>query len=103
LQAEIPTGLPNVISSSVASGLIAIDVFTQMPKEFSEGIDRLTAASPRNILINGKFSGRTMQIIWGDGEDTSLKLKVITALLDLPENKSIRLIDVTAPHAPIVK
>jgi hypothetical protein len=44
-----------------------------------------------------------MQIIWGDGEDTSLKLKVITALLDLPENKSIRLIDVTAPHAPIVK
>jgi cell division septal protein FtsQ len=103
LQAEIPTGLPNVSSSSVASGLIAIDVFTQMPKEFSDGIDRLTAASPRNILINGKFSGRTMQIIWGDGEDTSLKLKVITALLDLPENKSIRLIDVTAPHAPIVK
>jgi cell division septal protein FtsQ len=103
LPGQIPAGLPNVTSSSVASGLIAIEVFTQMPKEFSDGIDRLTAASPTNILINGKFNGRTLQIIWGDGEDTSLKLKVITALLDLPENKSIRLIDVTAPHAPIVK
>ena len=103
LPGKLPAGLPKVTSSSVASGLIAIEVFTQMPKEFSDGIDRLTAASPTNILINGKFSGRSLQIVWGDGEDTSLKLKVITALLDLPENKSIRLIDVTAPHAPIVK
>ena len=103
LQGKVPDGLPKVSSSSVASGLIAIAIFTEMPKEFSNGIDRLTAASPRNILINGKFSGRTMQIVWGDGEDTSLKLRVINQLLDLPENKSIRLIDVTAPLAPIVK
>jgi cell division septal protein FtsQ len=103
LPGQIPDGLPRVSSSSVASGLIAIEIFTQMPKEFSDGIDRLTAVSPTNIVINGKFSGRNMQIVWGDSEDTSLKLKVITALLDRPENKSIRLIDVTAPHAPIVK
>jgi cell division protein FtsQ len=103
LPGQIPDGLPRVSSSSVASGLIAIEVFTQMPKEFSDGIDRLTAVSPTNIVINGKFSGRNLQIVWGDSEDTSLKLKVITALLDRPENKSIRLIDVTAPHAPIVK
>jgi cell division septal protein FtsQ len=99
----IPAGLPKVSSSSVASGLIAIQLFTEMPKEFSDGIDRLTAASPTNILINGKFSGRAMQIVWGDGEDISLKIKVIKYLLERPENKSIRLIDVTAPHAPIVK
>ena len=103
LMGQVPAGLPKVSSSSVASGLIAIEVFTEMPKEFSEGIERLTAVSPTNILIDGKFSDRTMQIVWGDGEDLSLKIKVITALLELPENKSIRLIDVTAPHAPIVK
>jgi hypothetical protein len=103
LMGQVPAGLPKVSSSSVASGLIAIEVFTEMPKDFSEGIERLTAVSPTNILIDGKFSDRTMQIVWGDGEDLSLKIKVITALLELPENKSIRLIDVTAPHAPIVK
>jgi cell division septal protein FtsQ len=103
LPGPIPAGLPKVSSSSVASGLIAIELFTEMPKEFSDGIDRLTAASPTNILINGKFSGRAMQIVWGDGEDISLKINVIKYLLERPENKSIRLIDVTAPHAPIVK
>ena len=98
-----PVGLPSVVATSVESGLAAIKVFTEMPKEFSTGIDRLSAARATNLLIYGKFSGQTLRIIWGDGENTSLKIKVINALLEQPENKSIRMIDVTAPHAPIVK
>ncbi len=103
LPGRLPSGLPSVTSTSISSGLTAIKVFTEMDKEFSAGIDRLTAASATNLSIDGKFNSRTLRIIWGDGEDTSLKIKVITALLELPENKSIRLIDVTAPHAPIVR
>jgi cell division septal protein FtsQ len=99
----LPKGLPSVSATSVASGLAAIKVFTEMPKEFSDGIDRLSAARPTNLLIYGVFSGRDLRIIWGDGLDTDLKIKVIKALLEQPENKSIRMIDVTAPHAPIVK
>jgi hypothetical protein len=92
-----------VSATSISSGLIAIEVFTQMPESFSKDIDRLTATSPTNIAIYGKFGNRSLQIIWGDGEETLLKIKVISALLDLPENKSIRLIDVSAPNSPIVK
>jgi len=103
LPADLPEGLPKVTAASVASGLAAIKVFTELPTEFSARIDRLSAARPSNILIYGVFSGRDLRIIWGDGLDTDLKIKVITALLDQPENKSIRMIDVTAPHAPIVK
>ena len=103
LPGELPSGLPNVSATSVASGLVAIELFTQMPKEFSSGIDRLSAESSTNLVIYGKFSDRTLQIIWGDKEDLLLKIKVIKSLLELPENKSIRLIDVTAPEAPIVK
>ena len=103
LPGEIPSGLPNVSATSVASGLIAAELFTQMPKEFSKGIDRLSAESAINIVIYGKFNERALQIIWGDKEDILLKIKVINSLLELPENKSIRLIDVTAPQAPIVK
>jgi len=103
LPADLPDGLPKVTATSVASGLAAIKVFTELPTEFSARIDRLSAARPSNILIYGVFSGRDLRIIWGDGLDTDLKIKVITALLDQPENKSIRMIDVTAPHAPIVK
>jgi len=103
LPANLPDGLPKVTATSVASGLAAIKVFTELPIEFSANIDRLSAARPSNLLIYGVFSGRDLRIIWGDGSDTDLKIKVITALLDQPENKSIRMIDVTAPHAPIVK
>jgi cell division septal protein FtsQ len=103
LPADLPDGLPKVTATSVASGLAAIKVFTELPTEFSANIDRLSAARPSNLLIYGVFSGRDLRIIWGDGSDTDLKIKVITALLDKPENKSIRMIDVTAPHAPIVK
>ena len=103
LPGELPSGLPSVNATSVASGLIAIKVFTEMPKDFSEGIDHLTSTSTTNLTIDGKFGGHKLQIIWGDGQETSLKITVIKALIQLPENKSIRLIDVTAPHAPIVK
>jgi len=99
----LPDGLPKVSATSVASGLAAIKVFTELPTEFSAGIDRLSAVRPTNLLIYGIFSGRDLRIIWGDGLETDLKIKVITTLLDQPENKSIRMIDVTAPHAPIVK
>lgn len=103
VRGEIPAGLPKVSAASVSSGLAAIKVFTEMPKEFSVGISSLNATSEINLVVTGKFGGKSLQIIWGDGEDTSLKIKVINALLEQPENKSIHLIDVTAPHAPIVK
>ena len=103
LPADLPDGLPKVSATSVASGLAAIKVFAELPTEFRVGINRLSAARPNNLLIYGVFSGRNMRIIWGDGLDSDLKIKVITALLNQPENKSIRMIDVTAPHAPIVK
>lgn len=103
LPADLPEGLPKVSATSIASGLAAIKVFTELPREFSAGIDRLSAARPTNLLIYGVFSGRDLRIIWGDGLETDLKMKVITALLNQPENNSIRMIDVSAPHAPIVK
>jgi cell division septal protein FtsQ len=99
----LAVGLPSVTATSVDSGLAAIKVFTEMSKEFSAGIDRLSAARATNLLIYGSFKGQSLRIIWGDGNDTSLKIKVIYALLEQPENKSLRMIDVTAPHAPIVK
>jgi hypothetical protein len=63
----------------------------------------MSAARTNNFLIYGKFEGQDLRIIWGDGEDTDLKVQVIEALLKRDENKNLRMIDVSAPHAPIVK
>jgi len=100
---DIAQGLPKVSATSVEGGLAAIKLFTELPKSFSEKIDRMSAARIDNFLIYGEFSGQNLRIIWGDGADTDLKVEVISALLQREENKSLRMIDVSAPHAPIVK
>ena len=42
-------------------------------------------------------------LVWGSNSDLNLKIKVYEALVALKENSKISLIDVSAPHAPIVK
>jgi cell division protein FtsQ len=101
--ADIAEGLPKVSAKSVDGGLAAIKVFTSLPESFSKNIDRMSAARSDNFLIYGKFEGQDLRIIWGDGKDTDLKVEVILALLQREENKDLRMIDVSAPHAPIVK
>ena len=99
----IKKGLPRVSATSVESGLAAIQLFTDLPKSFSENIERMSAVRLDNFLIYGTFSNQNLRIIWGDGADTDLKVEVIDALLQRAENKNLRMIDVSAPHAPIVK
>lgn len=100
---DVAKGLPKVSANSVEGGLAAIKLFTELPTGFSEKIDRMSAARVDNFLIYGEFSGQQLRIIWGDGADTGLKVEVINALLAREENKNLRMIDVSAPHAPIVK
>jgi hypothetical protein len=61
------------------------------------------ATSTNAFTLNTIMDGREIRIRWGDSQDVALKISVITKLLQLPENKRIKLIDVVAPHAPIVK
>ena len=101
--ADIAIGLPRVSAKSVVGGLAAIKVFTSLPESFSKDIDRMSAIRNDNFLIYGQFQGQDLRLIWGNGEDTELKVQVIQALLQREENKNLRMIDVSAPHAPIVK
>jgi hypothetical protein len=50
-----------------------------------------------------KYQGRDLRIFWGANEKSALKMQVLRALLALPENEKIRRVDLSAPHAPIVK
>lgn len=104
---ELPGGysakLPSVFAKDAKSGLAAIDLFRKLPTEFSTRTSAFTASSPENIFFNITEGKRTLQIIWGAGNQVALKLKVYKALLALPENSKIKKIDLTEPHSPIVK
>ena len=81
----------------------AIVLLSQLPAPMTAQLQSITTSGTTSatlLLLNGKNS---LQIIWGDESDTALKVQVYQALLALPENAKISLMDVSAPHAPIVK
>lgn len=97
------TKLPEVSSPRPSLGLAAINLFEELPSEVQRTVISLVATNESSFHLRVLRDGRALSIIWGKNEQNELKLKVIDALLAKPENKKIQRIDVSAPHAPIVK
>lgn len=92
-----------ISAKSPESALKANELFTALPENFRSQITSMTATSSQTFTLNTVIDGRELRIRWGDSQDMALKISVINKLLKLPENKDIKVIDVVAPHAPIVK
>ena len=95
--------LPTVSAANPKIGLAAIALFQSLPTTFQSEVTSLSARDTSNFSLHMTVDSRDLKIAWGKNEKTALKIDVIRSLLALPENKNIRRIDVSAPHAPIVK
>jgi len=95
--------LPKVEAQNAKSGVAAISLFTSLPATFRSNINLMSVRSSGAFSVSYSYKSRPIAISWGDGENTALKVEVVEALLVLPENSKIRTIDVSAPHAPIVR
>jgi len=95
--------LPLISAKSPESALRANELFTQLPENFRRNITSMMATSSNTFILEVTLNGRDLRIRWGDNQDMALKISVINSLIKLPENKQIKVIDVVAPHAPIVK
>ena len=92
-----------ISAKSPDSALKANELFTALPEKFRRSITLMMATSTNTFTLNSTLEGRDIRIRWGDSQDMALKISVINSLLKLPENKQIKMIDVVAPHAPIVR
>jgi len=95
--------LPRVSAPTPELGLSAIALFQGLPEDFKSNVLALSAHNDSNFAMQISLEGREIRVMWGANEKSALKIQVITALIALEENKNIRRIDVSAPHAPIVK
>jgi len=95
--------LPRVSAGTPEAGLLAIDLFQGLPREFASKVISLSAYNDSNFAMQVRLLNRDLRVLWGKNEKSELKVEVIEALIALEENKNIRRIDVSAPHAPIVK
>ena len=103
---SVESGLPIVSAASTQSGLGAIELFNSLPVDFRGQIQSLSAITDTTYLIRILNKARELKVIWGSNDgaaDISLKIKVFKALVERPENQKISRIDLSAPHAPIVK
>jgi cell division septal protein FtsQ len=98
-----PQGLPQVSATSTTTGLKAIDLFAALPEDIRAALSSMTATSDSSIVTRVNVGARVIAVQWGGADQLSLKVKVYRALLALPENAKATSIDLSAPHAPIVK
>ena len=102
LPGEAPNQLPVVTAASAELGLEAIELFRELPLSIRENLISISASNQSSIWSVEMRENRRLLVQWGSLKELPLKVRVYNALLALPENKSVKKIDLSAPHAPIV-
>lgn len=97
--------MPTITGQDDASVKFAVSILTALPEQLRAQVSGvLVHGSDSAILtINDLTLKRVLTVAWGDETNMALKVQVYQALVALPENSKIQKIDLSAPHAPIVK
>lgn len=98
-----PEGLIEIQAGGLEAAKKGVKFLTQLPEELKSTVTVVKVRSSGALVLLTQNDGRNIQIRWGTNSENDLKLKVYRALIALPENADIRGVDVSAPHAPIVR
>jgi cell division protein FtsQ len=102
-QGEPPQGLIEINAASIEDAVKAVAFFTELPEELNSTLTVVKVRATGALVLLLENNGKKVEVRWGIDSDNELKTKVYTALITLPENADIKRVDVSAPHAPIVK
>lgn len=100
---ENTVGLPRIQAPTVETAITAAAFFTLLPAEIANAVQLVKVRSGDAYVLEVKKGADIIEIFWGQDVDNALKVKVYTALIAQPENSKFERIDLSAPHAPIVK
>jgi cell division protein FtsQ len=99
--------LPLIIAKDHASVQFAISLMTALPANLRSELVGVSVVGLNSAALSLKDPSqknhKVLHVAWGDASNMDLKVKVYQALIAMPENVNISVIDVSAPHAPIVK
>jgi cell division septal protein FtsQ len=102
-QGERPSGLIEIQANSIEAATKAVNFLTELPEELNSTLTVVKVRSTGALVLIMENNGKKIELRWGTNSENELKLKVYKALIALPENANIKRVDVSAPHAPIVK
>jgi hypothetical protein len=95
--------VPQLSAPTAEIGLSAAKLFASLPVDFRQNITSMSARSANDFSMIMDGQNRNLTLRFGDAQEIDLKIKVFKALIERAENKNISTVDVSAPHAPIVK
>ena len=102
-QGARPSGLIEIQAGTVEDASKAVTFLTELPQELNSTLTVVKVRSTGALVLIMENEGKKIELRWGTNSENELKLKVYKALIALPENANIKRVDVSAPHAPIVK
>jgi len=97
------TDLPRILAPTTESAVEAAAFFMTLPAEIAESVVLVKVRSAQAYVLEIVDGRKSIELLWGQEGESALKVKVYKALIAQPENSKISRIDLTAPHAPIVK
>lgn len=97
------SGLPHIQGPTIESAITATAFLTSLAPEIIDAVQMVKVGSGDTYVLEVQQGRRTVEIRWGQSEENTLKVKVYKALIAQPENSKISRVDLSAPHAPIVK
>ena len=103
VKGNLPAALPQIQAGNIEIAIAAVDFMTSLPDEIRSGLKILKVRSTGAYVLEVDVEGRKVEVRWGFSTDNELKAKVYKALLAQPENAKLKRMDLSAPHAPIVK
>ena len=103
LRAPASSPLVQIQAVDLTAAIKAVAFFTSLPPDLKSTLTVVKVRSSGDLVLEVDNAGKNLEIRWGTDSENELKLKVFKALIALPENAAIKRIDVSAPHAPIVK
>ncbi|MDO8645853.1 MAG: cell division protein FtsQ/DivIB [Candidatus Planktophila sp.] len=96
-------GLPHIQATDIDAAITAAKFYNSLPKDFADAIRTIKVATGDSYSIEMSQGEKSIELLWGQDGENSLKIRVYKALIARPENFEIQRIDLSAPHAPIVK
>jgi len=103
LQGSRTSELVQIQASDTKSALEAVDLLTVLDSQIKQSLRTVTVQKTGSLdLLLAQDSG-TLEIKWGLNSENELKTRVYEEIIALPENNRVTRIDLSAPHAPIVK
>ena len=95
--------LPRIQGPSIDEAVKAAMFFQTLPSEITKEIILVKIIRRDSYVLEIGNASKKIEVLWGRNEENELKAKVFAALIARPENQKILRIDLSAPHAPIVK